>query len=142
MHRILSLALLLFAICNVARADELKSEEQLQPLAEEVMASVAKGDLDAAFTTMKPFVVIPTAEMDALIVNTRAQRGAAGARYGNAVGYECVDTQKVGRSLVKITCIEKTEKHALPWLFYFYKAPRGWVLNSFSWNDNLPALFY
>jgi len=49
--------------------------------------------------------------------------------------------KNLGQSLVMVTCIEKTEKHALPWLFYFYKSPQGWVLNSFVWNDNLPSLF-
>ncbi len=105
------------------------------------MAKVAAGDLDGAFNAMKPYLVIPSAEFDALVVNTKAQRGLAGTRYGKIVGSECFGQKKLGQSLVMVTSIEKAEKHALPWLFYFYKSPQGWVLNSFVWNDNLPSLF-
>jgi hypothetical protein len=140
-RRLLSLVFLLLPLCNVARADVFKSEEQLQPFAETVMAKVASGEPDAAFASMAPYMMVPQAELDALIVNTRAQRGIVGARFGKTIGYECLGQKKAGQSLVKVTCIEKTEKHALPWLFYFYKAPGGWTLNSFTWNDNLPSLF-
>lgn len=140
-RQILSLAFLLLASCDSANADVLKAEAELQPFTEEVMASVATGDFDAAFTTMKPFFVIPAAEIEALAMNTKAQRGNVGGRFGKSIGYECVGMKKVGQSLVKITCIEKTEMHALPWVFYFYKTPAGWVLNSFNWNSDLTSLF-
>jgi len=141
MRQILLLVVLLISFCDVSRADVFKSEEQLQSFAEAAMAKVGKGDFDGAFGSMKPFMVLPQAELDSLVVNTRVQRGMVGARFGKVVGYECLGAKKVGQSLIKVTCIEKTENHALPWLFYFYKAPRGWVLNSFTWNDNLPSLF-
>jgi hypothetical protein len=140
-RQLVSLALLSLSLCNVASADVFKSEELLQPFAETIMAKVGKGELDAAFKAMTPYMIVPQAELDSLIVNTRAQRGIVGARFGKTVGFECLGQKKVGQSLIKVTCIERTEKHALPWLFYFYKAPGGWVLNSFTWNDNLPSLF-
>jgi hypothetical protein len=137
---ILLSGLLGVALPGPAVADVLKSDE-LQPFSERVMAKVAKGDLDGAFKEMKPYLVIPDAEYETLAVNTRAQRGLAGTRFGKVVGYECVDTKAVGQSLVQIVCLEKTEKHALPWRFYFYKTPSGWVLNTFKWSDNLPSVF-
>jgi hypothetical protein len=138
--RVLPSVLLIIHVGS-ARANALESDAQLLKFTEGLMAKVATGDLDGAFKAMKPYLVIPQAEFDALVVNTKAQRGLAGARYGKVVGSECFGQKKLGQSLVKVTCIEKTEKHALPWLFYFYKGPQGWVLNSFVWNDNLPSLF-
>lgn len=143
MRRVLPIlaSVLLIAEVGSARADALESDAQLLKFTEGLMTKVAEGDLDGAFMAMKPHLVIPQAEYDALVVNTKAQRGLAGTRYGRVVGSECLGQKKLGQSLVRVTCIEKTEKHALPWLFYFYKSPRGWVLNSFVWNDNLPSLF-
>jgi hypothetical protein len=43
-------------------------------------------------------------------------------------------------SLLKLTYIEKTERHALPWMFYFYRSPTGWVLNTFVWHDQMQNL--
>ena len=137
---ILLAGLLGIAFIRPSFADVLKSEE-LQPFSERVMAKIAKGDLDGAFREMKRYLVIPDAEYETLVANTRAQRGLPGTRFGKVVGYECVEKKAVGQSLVKINCLEKTEKHALPWRFYFYKAPSGWVLNSFNWSDNLPSIF-
>ena len=134
-------SVLLIAAAGSARADALESDAQLLKFTEGLMAKVAAGDLDGAFQAMKPHLVIPPAEYDALVMNTKAQRGLAGTRYGRVVGSECLSQKKLGESLLRVTCIEKTEKHALPWLFFFYKSPRGWVLNSFVWNDNLPSLF-
>lgn len=136
-----SLCLSLIAATSPTRADTLASELDYLKLSEALMAQVAAGDLDGAFKAMKPYLVIPDAEFDAMVAKTKAQRGAAGSRYGKTVGWECIRQKKVGLSLARVTCWEKTEKHALPWLFYFYKSPRGWVLNSFTWNDNLPSLF-
>ena len=122
-------------------AATLNSENELKAFAESVMAKVGANDLDGAFKAIHPFVVISESEFQSAVLSSKSQREQYGARYGKAVGYECFDQKKVGESLVRILYIEKTERHALPWGFYFYKAPKGWVLNSFTWNDQLPAIF-
>lgn len=119
----------------------LKSEADLLPLSDGIMQSVAKGDIAKAFEKIKPYTIIPPAEFDSVAFGSISQRDQFGIRYGKTVGYEFISNKKVGNSLIKITYIEKTEKHALPWSFYFYKTPDGWVLNSFSWNDQMPQLF-
>lgn len=122
-------------------ADTLKADTDLKPLAEIVMTKVAKGNLSAAFDAMKPYVVISEAEFQSAALNSKAQRDQFGIRYGKTVGYEFIGQKKIGESLIRLTYMEKTEKHALPWMFYFYRTPSGWMLNSFSWNDQIPQLF-
>lgn len=137
-------ALLVGAITFLATssiAGTLKSEEDLRPLAESVMGKVAANDLHAAFMLMQPYVVITDSEFQSAVLNSKAQREQYGTRYGKTIGVEFISQSKVGASLVRIVYIEKTEKHALPWTFYFYKAPKGWVLNSFTWSDQMPSLF-
>jgi hypothetical protein len=137
------LALLVFATVglNVANADVLKSEAEIRPFADSVMAKVGAGDVSGAFALMKPYTIIPSSEFEATASNSKAQRELVGTRFGSAAGYEFVDQAKVGQSLLRLTYIEKTQRHALPWMFYFYRSPEGWVLNSFLWNDNMPGLF-
>jgi hypothetical protein len=88
-------------LSHFAGADVLKSDQELKTFTERVMDKVGSGDLNAAFAVMKPFVVIPEAEFESLVVNTRAQRGVAGTRYGKAIGYECFAQEKLGQSLAK-----------------------------------------
>lgn len=122
-------------------ADTIKAEPDIKPFTENVMGKVAKNDLIGAFSAMKPYVIIPEAEFQSAVLNSKAQRDQFGARYGKTIGYEYIGQKKLGESLIRYTYIEKTEKHALPWIFYFYKGPAGWVLNSFIWNDQMQQIF-
>jgi hypothetical protein len=134
---------LLIALCGSANslADTLKSEGDLRSFCDRVMGSLAKGGTSAAFAEMKPYAIISGAEFDSMTLSSKAQREQFGARYGKTLGFEFIRQKKAGESLVLLTYVEKTEKHALPWLFYFYKTPSGWMLNSFQWNDQMPKLF-
>ena len=126
---------------GAALADTLKAESDLRSLGDQVMAAVVKGGMSPAFEAMKPYVLIPESEFQSLALASKSQRDQFGARYGKTIGYEFIGQRKLGESLIRLTYIEKTEKHALPWMFYFYKTPSGWALNSFSWNDRMPQLF-
>lgn len=125
----------------VAKADTLPSEAEVREFADKVMAKVGEGDMSGAFAVMKPFAVVPSAEFDAMALNSQSSREQFGARYGKSIGYEFVCEKKVGTSLLRLTYMEKTEKHVLPWYFYFYKGKDGWILNSFLWNDRMIDLF-
>ena len=124
-----------------AFAEVLPDEDAAKELSTEIMVKVAEGDLDTAFKIMKPYVSVRGAEIDGAIIQSKVQRKQYGQRYGTSIDYEFIDEKKVGDSLLRLRYIEKTEKHALPWTFYFYKTKEGWVLNSFSWNDIFKELF-
>jgi hypothetical protein len=122
-------------------ADTLKSESELRLFADRVMGTLEKGGTMAAFAAMKPYTIIPGSEFDSIALASKSQREQFGARFGKTVGFEFIGQKKLGESLIRLTYIEKTEKHAFPWRFYFYKTPSGWALNSFLWNDQMPQLF-
>lgn len=126
-----------FSIC----ADTLKTEPEVKQLAEKIMAQAGRGNISGAFDVMKPYVAIPDSEFQGLSLQSKAQRDQFGFRYGKSIGYEFVSEKKVGQSVVRLTYLEKTEKHALPWMFVFYKTPTGWTLNSFVWNDKIQNVF-
>ncbi|MBN1586257.1 MAG: hypothetical protein JW937_02375 [Candidatus Omnitrophica bacterium] len=141
MKRILLASLVLAAFASPAQAAVLDSELEIKPLTEEIMQTVSKGKLREAFEMMKPFMIIPEPEIESTVLSSISTRDQFGSRYGATIGYELISERKLGDSLVLLTYIEKTEKHVLPWYFYFYNSPEGWVLNSFSWNDDLSLLF-
>ena len=140
MLRALLLGLALW-ISGSSVAETLKSESELRPLADRVMGVLVKDGMSAAFAAMKPYAIIPASEFDSTALGSKSQRDQFGARYGKTIAFEFIGQKKLGESLIRLTYIEKTEKHALPWMFYFYKTPTGWSLNSFSWTDRMPQLF-
>lgn len=133
--------ILILILASSAHADTFKSAQELRPFVDSVMKKAASGDIAAALNAMGPYTIIPEAEFQSAVLNSKAQRDQYGVRYGKSVGYEYISEEKAGESLIRLVYIEKTEKHALPWVFYFYKSPQGWVLNSFQWNDQLPIIF-
>jgi len=141
MFRFLVVLIFTSSFIGAAWAGTLKAEAELRPLADRIMGNLVNGGIPAAFTTMKPYVVLHESEFQSSALASQSQREQFGARYGKTVGFEFIGQKKLGESLVRLTYIEKTEKHALPWLFYFYRTPGGWVLNSFIWNDQMPQLF-
>jgi len=142
MTRVLAVLLAAFLLAGSAGADTLKSEAELRPFADRVMTTLVKTGMPAAYEMLKPYLLLPESEFQSALRNSKSQRDQFGVRYGKSLGYELVGSRKVGESLVRIVYVEKTEKHPLPWTFYFYKTPAGWVLNGFHWNDQVPALFY
>jgi hypothetical protein len=128
-------------VTAIAFGEALPDENAAKDLAVKVMTKVAVGDLDAAFLMMKPYVPLSPTEIDSIAIQSKSMREQYGKRYGSSIGYEFIDSKKVGDSLLRLRYIEKTDKHVLPWVFYFYKTNEGWILNSFNWNDVYTMLF-
>jgi len=126
---------------SAARAETLRVESDLKPFADKVMSTTVNSGLKAGFAVMRPYLVIPEAELQNVLVRSIAQREETAARYGKTIGFEYVGRKKLGDSLVRLTYIEKTERQALPWMFHFYQTRNGWVLSSFLWNDRASELF-
>jgi len=137
--------LLFFTICIIfvsgVYGKELKNEEEIAALCESIMQEVGKGNIEEGFKLMKPYTLLPTTEFDSAVLQSKSARDQFGKRYGETIGYEYIETKKVGTSLILIHYIEKTKNHALLWSFYFYKARDSWLLNTFNWSDVYQTLF-
>lgn len=142
MRKALATFLLILPVAAPAWAEELKSERDLKPLATKAMEKAAKGDFVGALDVIKPYVAIPEAEFQTVASKSKARRDQIASRVGAPIGYEFIGQKKVGDSLIRLTYIEKTEKHALPWVFFFYKTKSGWIVNNFQWNDQVTPIFY
>ena len=137
-----TLAMLALALgAWAARAETLKTDADIKPFADRVMASVVNSGMASGFAAMRPYLLMGEGDYQSALLASQTRREEFAARYGKTVGFEYIGQKKVGESLLRLTYIEKTEKHALPWLFHFYRTRNGWVLDSFVWNDQASQLF-
>jgi hypothetical protein len=135
-------AMVFFLCCSASSfADALKDENEVQELGDFVLETVVSAGIVSAFDAMKPFVQLDEADMDTLASESKGQRDQFAARFGKSTGYELIGIEKVGTSLLRLQYIEKTEKHAFPWSFYFYKTDQGWMLNDFTWHGDIRRVF-
>lgn len=126
---------------GVVSADVLADEAALRAFGDKVMQQVAKGEHAKALELLKPYSLQPAEEFKSTADASQASRAQHAQRYGKPVGYAFVSQRKVADSVLRLLYMEKTERHALPWAFIFYKTPKGWMLSSFGWNDRLPQFF-
>jgi hypothetical protein len=139
--RCLSLLLVLICTSSVALADSLKGPTEAKDLTNRVMAKVGSGDIEGGLMLTKPYLIIPSAEFDVMLNQLRMQQPAMIQRFGKSIGFEFIREDKIGENLLRIIQINRFEKHAMRWSFYFYKGKDGWVLNTFKTDDDIRQLF-
>lgn len=126
---------------GLLRAETLPTLAAAMEITDKAMNKVAGGDLEGGLKLLKPYLVIPPAEFDAMLGQATLQLPAISKRFGNSVGKEFIREDRVGDSLVRFIFIQKFEKTVIRWLFFYYKTPAGWVLNTFKYDDSLQLLF-
>jgi hypothetical protein len=135
-------ALLAF-ICftNVSQASTLDSQDAARKLTDEAMIRIISGDLDGGFLLIKPYMIVPESEFNVMLEKAKLQLPMIQGRFGKSLGAEFIKEKTVGKSLLQIVQIQKFEKHILCWKFTFYKPVDKWVLDSFTFDDNMLSLF-
>lgn len=124
-----------------AHADTLKTEAEIRPLADKIMAFAGAGRTDDAYGAMSPYALVDIRTLETARLQARGSRMAIEAQLGASTGYEFIRAEKLGDSLVKLSYIEKTERQAVPWQFIFYRTPAGWGISAFSNGDDVNVLF-
>ena len=123
------------------RAESLDSDEAASKLVEQVMAKVGAGDLEGGLLLAKPYLVMPEAEVNAIIEQAKIQQPLLHARFGKPLGAEFVAEKSLGKSLYGIFYLQKFEKHAMRWRVVFYSASGKWMLDAINFDDKIQLLF-
>jgi len=132
--------LALWAVSCASLAQGLRDIDDVQAVTDKVMAQVAKGDLEGGLLAFKSLTIIPPAEFDAMVGQAKNQMPMISGRFGESLGYEFIGRKTVGPSLASLTYIHRFDKHAMRWVFYLYRGKDGWVVNTFRFDDQWPAL--
>lgn len=116
---------------------------EARAMTDQIMAKVGANELDAVIQLLKSYTIAPEAEAEvaASIGQLKLQQSMIAQRFGSSLGTEFVREEKVGDSLLRITYLHRFDKHAMRWVFLFYRSNKGWVLNTFGFDDNIVALF-
>ena len=141
MFRTQFLAAAAFLVTTFAVAQPVANPADLRKVADQIMEQVGKGKVEAGLKLLKPRTIIPEAEFDAMVGQAKLQLPAMSQRFGEPLGYEFLREDRVGENLIRYSYIQRFDKHAMRWIFYTYRGKGGWVVNSFQFDDKLPAVF-
>jgi hypothetical protein len=143
MHKLLRhfFVFVLFAAPLPALAQGLPTLGEIRKVTDSAMEKVGRGDIEAGLKSFRHLTIIPTAEFDAMLGQLPLQVPGMSSRFGASMGYEFIGEDKIGESVARLTYIHKFERHAMRWYFYCYKGKRGWIVNTFRFDDKLHELF-
>lgn len=106
---------------------------------ENFFLALKSGQIDAAYDALVKGTIIADRAEDVAALKSRTK--TALDSYGPVAGFEVVDEQVVGTSLLRHTCISLNSDLPLRWRFYFYKSGGGWRLVDLRVDDALVELF-
>lgn len=83
------------------------------------MSKLADGELEAGLRLIQPYLIVPTQEFETLLGQAKLQQPITAQRFGNHQGTEFIREERTGESLLRITHIQKHERHPTRWVFLF-----------------------
>lgn len=131
----------LFILIFITACYEQTSNKKTLEISKEVVSLVEQNQIESAFDLLKLHWPLSDSEVDNLMAHTKKQREIVKNRYGLPIGIEFIRTEKIGKSMIRHTFIEKFENHALQWQLSFYKPKDQWVVNSVYWDDKISELY-
>ena len=140
-HTVMAVLCCLLGVVAAAQDTTLTTEQDARALAEATLERIIVGEYQAAFADLRPVWPLSSSELDTLLSTTVNQRATVAERFGQSLGYAFVRRESLAGSLLRLTYVELTERHALRWVFLFYKPGDTWTLNSVEWDDDVDALF-
>ena len=142
---------LAFAACVLAITLSVAAQEAAPPplttaadarkLADRAMALFQQEKFEEGYNVLKPYWPLAPVEIDSLANQTTTQWPVVRQRFGASLGSEFIGEKTVGKSFVQFTYIQKFERHAIRWLFTFYRPSDRWIVNTASFDDTISAMF-
>jgi len=126
---------------TAAAAATLESKDAARKLTDDVVGKITSGDLEGGFLLTKPHLIVPESEFNVMLEQAKLQLPMIQGRFGKSLGAEFIKEKTIGKSLLQIVQLQRFERHIIRWKFTFYKPDSKWVLNSFTFDDNINALF-
>ncbi len=132
---------LLLAVPGTTLAAGLTTTEETRQACTAAAEKFASNEIDAAFDGLSAHWPLPKEEIVALAYKTKSQLGMVAQRFGAVIAAEHLDSDVIGKSLIKHLYLIKFEKHAVRFTCLFYKPHEEWKVNSINWDDSISALF-
>jgi hypothetical protein len=142
---------LLLATATAGRAEAATNETAaaVKPLANEMdvialvnraMLSLGTNGVGGVLQTLGPYWHVSKTQMDTMLADSEQKRDKAAQDYGAFVGFEPLKVKRLGRCLLLVVMLEKTEKKAIVWYFAFYQPKDSWVVSSCYWEPGFERM--
>ena len=125
----------MFIIISFSAAEE-KSPKSFT---ETFLVTLKEGKISQAYDQLFVGSDIPISKPQAVDL-IKSQTESMLPLYGKIIGFELIQEEKFGTSIVRLVYVLKMEKVPTVWEFYFYKPKTTWFLGNLLFNDQFNLL--
>ncbi len=104
-------------------------------------SAFVQGNYEAAYSRMQPYWPIAGEDVDRVLTRTADLMPDVIDQYGDPVDFHILRETLVGEHLGRLEVLIRCEVYGIRLVYEFYRAPDGWVLTSFLWNERLGDFF-
>lgn len=95
-----------------------------------------------AFQLLRPVMNDPQVDIDQMRNTIDQQLTEARNNYGKSIGYELIDTKRLGESFIRYDYLFRFERSALHFRVIYYKGRSSYAPVALFFSDDLEQLFF
>jgi hypothetical protein len=133
-----TLILMLCASTSGAQGPKAQPEADPDVLAQAFLTQIQSGAVEQAFDVL--FKGSPIAEQGQQYLILKSQAQVTLPVMGRALGFERLDENRVGTSVVVLKYLMKHEKDAMAWTFVFYRPRDRWIVTAIKFVPTIQYL--
>ena len=140
-HYLIVITTCLLSITVFSQSKTLKNQEKASQLSKEVTELFREKDVSGAVKKLTPYWVVPMNEIIGMEEKTVKYLNMLDDRFGLIIGATKGKTELVNDFAIRETYFIMYEKSAIRLVFTYYRNTKGWVVNSFKWDDSFDKEF-
>ena len=132
---------IMLIVAQSVSAATLKESQETRTLSNKIMQHFLKEEFTKGLDMAKAYWPLSPVEIDGLANQIKTQWVIVQQRFGKPTGMELIKEEMIGKSFIRFYYLHKFEKHAIYWMFTYYKPKNEWIINSITFKDDLDLLF-
>lgn len=138
------LSLILLVVAGIAppvNAETLSTPAALAEQTREFMEKAAEGEINAAYTGIRPFLGVPVDAFDASADEASVYFSKVRDKAGKTLDYARVRHEAIADDFHRVVWLQKFAAAAIAWTFTFYQPDDGWKLVGVSYSTTIDDLY-
>jgi hypothetical protein len=120
----------------IAQEQTLATAKEAKELSVRCSNLFKENKLGDFFKVLRPYWPLPENEIGILEEKTIQYMNILQGRFGRVEGVVKIKEETIGDFAIKETYILRFENSAIRLMYTYYKNKKGWVLNTFKWDDS------
>ena len=119
----------------------LKDISETEDLSKLVVSHFLEGEVSQAFEELSKYWPMPANELVSIEEKTIKYLNLLSPRFGEKVDTLKVKNETISDIAIRETYLLRYEKSAIRLIITYYRNDRGWIVNSFKWDDSFAEEF-